>query len=239
MADDDKPAGDGAERKDDLPPWLEPVPEEEEGGSLPRPWMIIGGVAIVLIFAVLVWFMYARTVDGGDGDDVPFVEAPEGPVKVAPEDSGGMDIPDQDKRVFDPIAGETSDIPENVQDGPEEPVERPQAPIEERTDIVPTAAEESAPEPEREVAPAAPVGTHLLQLGAFRSEDAAASEWQRLNGRYSAILTGLNPDIERADLGERGVFFRLRGGPFPDETAATRTCDRLKAVGQGCIVVAR
>ncbi len=246
MPEDEKTPADKPDDKSGLPPWLEPVPGDEKAPGMPRLWMLAGGIVIVLVFTVLVWFMYDRTVSS-DGAGIPLVKAPEGPVKIAPEDQGGMDIADQDKMVFDPIAGESEDRPETMQEGPEDPVERTPAPIEERTDIVPPPAEtaqtsQQAPQQTAEKTPAQPAvaaGSHLLQLGAFRSEDAAANGWQRLAARYPQLFAGLDPDIERADLGERGVFYRLRGGPFDGRDSAERACQSLKASGEACIVVAR
>ncbi|MBX9746028.1 MAG: SPOR domain-containing protein [Hyphomonadaceae bacterium] len=46
-------------------------------------------------------------------------------------------------------------------------------------------------------------------------------------------------DVERADLGQRGVYYRVRAGYFADRTNAARFCDRIRQMGQDCIVAAR
>jgi hypothetical protein len=40
----------------------------------------------------------------------------------------------------------------------------------------------------------------------------------------------------RADLGAKGVFFRLRIGPFASSADAKSFCDGLKTRGQDCLV---
>jgi hypothetical protein len=46
-------------------------------------------------------------------------------------------------------------------------------------------------------------------------------------------------DVERADLGQRGVYFRVRAGYFADRANATLFCDRIRQMGQDCIPIAR
>ncbi len=119
---------------------------------------------------------------------------------------------------------------------------RPQAPPAaepaaiEQADEAPSAAE-SAP---LEDAPAAmdPLsGSHLVQVGSFRSEDEAMAEWRRLERRLADLLAGKAHHIERADLGERGVFHRLRIGPFASVDDARAHCAALKERGQDCLAV--
>jgi cell division septation protein DedD len=75
----------------------------------------------------------------------------------------------------------------------------------------------------------------VLQLGAFESEALANGAWQTFRARYSAAA-GLSPDVQRADLGTKGIVYRLRIGPFSDRTAATDACVQLKAQGANCFV---
>jgi hypothetical protein len=53
------------------------------------------------------------------------------------------------------------------------------------------------------------------------------------------LFIGANLDIQRADLGAKGVFYRLRVGTFPDRDAAKEFCADVKAAGKDCMVVAR
>jgi cell division septation protein DedD len=74
-----------------------------------------------------------------------------------------------------------------------------------------------------------------LQLGAFESEALANGAWQTFRSRYGAAAN-LAPDVQRADLGAKGIVFRLRVGPFSDRAAAADTCVQLKAQGANCFV---
>lgn len=85
----------------------------------------------------------------------------------------------------------------------------------------------------------ASAGTHLVQVGAFRSDEEANAMWDRLEGKLGNYLDGKAPDIERADLGDKGVFYRLRIGPFTSSDAAKTYCEGLKSRGQDCLVKAK
>lgn len=80
-------------------------------------------------------------------------------------------------------------------------------------------------------------GDHLIQIAALRSEEAAQAEWQRISSRSTSLLAAYRPVIVRADLGERGIFFRLRAGPLNGRAAADNLCAALAAENIGCLVV--
>lgn len=108
----------------------------------------------------------------------------------------------------------------------------------------PTQASQTQPEPV-EVASnsaaatggssAALSGSHLVQVAAFRSEEEANAFWSRMAGKLDGYLDGKAKNIEVADLGDRGVFYRLRIGPFASKSDASQYCSGLKERGQDCI----
>jgi cell division septation protein DedD len=77
----------------------------------------------------------------------------------------------------------------------------------------------------------------VLQLGAFESQELANGAWAMFRSRYES-LGQLAPDVQRADLGAKGIVYRLRAGPFADRTAAAEACVQLKAAGGNCFVAA-
>ncbi len=86
---------------------------------------------------------------------------------------------------------------------------------------------------------AAGAGGYLAQIAALRSEGAADTAWDRLARRDPALFANAHKDVQRADLGGKGVYWRVRAGFFADRGEATRFCDRVKTLGQECIVVVR
>lgn len=99
---------------------------------------------------------------------------------------------------------------------------------------------------EEETMPALPAtsrfaatGSYQVQLSALRSRDAARSAWAGFQRSAPDLFMGANLDIQRADLGAKGVFFRLRVGSFADREAAKGFCADVKAAGKDCMVVAK
>jgi len=96
----------------------------------------------------------------------------------------------------------------------------------------PAAAPATPPAP----AKATSGGGWRIQLAAVRSESEAASEWKRLTSRYPGALSGLSMQVVKADLGEKGIFYRVQGVGL-DEAKAKEACAQLKAQSVGCVVV--
>ena len=99
------------------------------------------------------------------------------------------------------------------------------------------SSEEVTPESPLLSKPAPTRGELRVQFAAFKSEDRAATEARRLNGVHETILGGRKIVSDRADLGERGVFYRLRAGPFNDRAFAQLFCRKFFAQKRGCVVV--
>ena len=93
-----------------------------------------------------------------------------------------------------------------------------------------------------EVAKAEPVvneikkGTWSVQLMSSPNKPAVEKSWLTLSKRYS-LLKNLPHEVEKADLGAKGVFYRLKAGSLPTKTEATALCGKLKALGGSCFVV--
>ena len=81
-----------------------------------------------------------------------------------------------------------------------------------------------------------PIGTALVQLGAFAGPEVARSEWVRLSNKFSSFMTGRDLVIQRAVSGGR-IFYRLRAAGFSDLSDARRFCSTLKAANTDCVPV--
>lgn len=84
----------------------------------------------------------------------------------------------------------------------------------------------------------APTGDFVVQLASLRSPEQAQETFNNLQARFGSILTGFTPNIQRADLGDRGIYHRLRVGPM-DRDAANSLCQRYQAAGGDCFVQRR
>ena len=80
-------------------------------------------------------------------------------------------------------------------------------------------------------------GEFSIQLGAVRSKARAVNEAQSLTDLHQPTLGRLTIVPIRADLGSRGIYYRLRVGQFRDRGAAELLCRKLLTRQQNCIVV--
>jgi cell division protein FtsN len=78
-------------------------------------------------------------------------------------------------------------------------------------------------------------GSYLLQIGAYKSEEEATGAWHAYQAKHP-MVGGYDSDIRKVDLGDKGIWYRLRVGSFADKTAATALCDKLKADGGNCFL---
>jgi cell division septation protein DedD len=86
--------------------------------------------------------------------------------------------------------------------------------------------------------PPPPSGGMLVQISSQRTEDAARATYRDLQTRYPGILGSYDVNIQRAEIPDRGTFYRVRVGPF-SASDAQRLCNDLKAAGGDCILAQR
>lgn len=91
-------------------------------------WAVaIVGTLVIFLGAVL-WVSYPREKAQREIMAVPIIRADAGPIKVIPQDPGGMDIPHRDSTIYDTLHasadGEPDHHVEHLLSDPEEPVDR-------------------------------------------------------------------------------------------------------------------
>jgi cell division septation protein DedD len=93
------------------------------------------------------------------------------------------------------------------------------------------------PAPARNAAASATLEGFAVQVASHRQQAEAVAAFADLQQRYPNLISGYQPLIQRADLGERGIFYRLRIGPVADKGSADQLCASLKSAGlPGCLV---
>lgn len=245
--------------QDPKPQFLEP--------ELPPRRRLRGPLLVLVVMALSaggLWVAYNGSRTRAPGE-VPVIQADQGTTKTRPQQPGGMAIPDQDKLVYN--QGKGPPQVEKLLPPPETPLPRPAPSGEEASTapavpaapvspaVPPPAQPPAAPAtaaptttapavaaapPPPAPAPSAPVAAvtgYRLQLGALRSEEAARQEWAKLKKAHGDLLGALNAAWPRADLGERGTYYRIQAGPIGDAAAAEHLCGELKRRNVGCILV--
>ena len=90
--------------------------------------------------------------------------------------------------------------------------------------------------PQSIATPAASSGGYLVQVSSQRNEADAQASFRALQGKFPAVLGSRAPLIKRADLGEKGVYYRAMVGPFGSPDEASQFCGSLKSAGGQCVV---
>ena len=160
-----------------------------------------------------------------------FAIRPDG--SVAPEPTGNRAQPNAGNANRPATPAQPNRTPVNrpgPQSQADEPI-RPPAAVPVRTASIPSA---SNPLPVSAPAPAS--GDFVVQLASQKSERDAQASFRALQAKYPSVLAGRQPMIRRADLGDRGTYFRAQVGPFQSADQANDLCGNLKAAGGQCIV---
>jgi outer membrane biosynthesis protein TonB len=244
---------DGAEEDDDA-----------EGSRLPL--LIVLALVVLCAFAGVVWLAYTQGVARGRTETPVLSAAPGPERVAPQNAGGntvpyqGFKIYEQPAPADDEADAPPAAPPEQAAPPPkaEKVVEPPKpAPAPQRAAALPApkpapamkppaappAAANGAPRTLPGVAAAtapaaakAAPGSAVLQIGAYKSQSDADAAWRTYKARHAALLAGYGPDVQRADLGEKGTWYRLRIAGFADRDVASALCDRLKADGASCFL---
>jgi hypothetical protein len=100
-----------------------------------------------------------------------------------------------------------------------------------------TSPPATSPQPiSPQVASAPSGGGYSVQVTSQRSEAEAQAAFRTLRAKYPGQLGNHEPMIRRANLGDKGTYYRALVGPFASAEAAAGMCNNLKAAGGSCIV---
>jgi cell division septation protein DedD len=109
-----------------------PNPDARPRSQRRRLLAPILAVVGLMVFFAIVWFAWSssQTTTGEGG--MPLIKADNAPVKMRPEQPGGMAVPHQDKLIYDRLKADTGNSEtaavERLLPPPENPLPRPEAP---------------------------------------------------------------------------------------------------------------
>lgn len=260
--------------------------------------VVVPLVMLMLVaFAVYAWYTDKVTITRLGQEDIPLIKADTSPVRVKPEDPGGMQFKHKDKLVYNTFSKKQESLPEVIElmPEPEQPVDRAtllpdepeaQAVLEDmarqmekeqpepilqepsvdamlqerlkRKEEIAAAEEQKevigpalAPKPEKIEAKIRPLSKEMplpktkktngfyIQLGAFRARAEVDAQWQKIYKKHYKLLKDHGYIAERADLGKKGVFYRLKLGPIDSSSQARALCNKLKEQKQECFFVSK
>jgi cell division septation protein DedD len=98
---------------------------------------------------------------------------------------------------------------------------------------------QTAAAPPQAAAAAAP-SKYVVQVGSKKNQTDALASFADMQQKYPTLLANYRPMVQKADLGAKGTWYRLRIGPIGDKTAANKLCTQLKSQGlPDCLVMAQ
>jgi cell division septation protein DedD len=101
----------------------------------------------------------------------------------------------------------------------------------------PKPAQVASADPAPQAAPAKPA-SYVVQLGSKKDQTEALASFADMQQKYPSLLANYRPMVQKADLGSKGTWYRLRIGPIADKGTASKLCSQLKAQGQSDCMVA-
>jgi hypothetical protein len=114
------------------------------------------------------------------------------------------------------------------------------APAPQHVAAVEPAAKPKAPKPVATQASATPATgptKYVVQVGSKKNQTEALASFADMQQKYPSLIGSYRPMVQKADLGAKGVWYRLRIGPIADKAAAAKLCSQLKAQGlPDCLV---
>lgn len=175
----------------------------------------------------------AATESGGPRRVKTLVVRPDGtvvqPTMAAAAPNAGSAAPAQD------FASEEAAAPESVAAIPAPPLPASKPRSTARQDVAAFAPQAA---PAKAAAPSAGAGQYVVQVAARKSQTEALAAFADMQQKYPQLLSGYRPMVQKADLGQRGTWYRLRVGPMGQKTAATKLCDQLRSAGlNSCLVM--
>ncbi len=218
---------------------LVPFDARDYSGKRAMRLLIIFVVALLLAAFLLFKLYYDGT---RDRNAPPRINAEKTPFKVELENPGGAVTPNQDKTIYDVMNGRVKEevvVPAQSAELPINMPDKATIVVEDDTPIVkpPVVRDIPAPKPVSPATPLAIDSDYVVQIASVRTRDDAERLWNELNQKFNAGLPRATyADIRRADLGDRGIFYRLRVAGLESKGSAEHLCDRLKSHNQACFV---
>jgi len=97
----------------------------------------------------------------------------------------------------------------------------------------------AAVDPKPAPAPAPAANTkYVVQVGSKKSQTDALASFADIQQKYPKLLSNYRPIVQKANLGSKGTWYRLRVGPIDDKSEAYKLCGQLKSQGlPDCLVM--
>ena len=76
----------------------------------------------------------------------------------------------------------------------------------------------------------------MVQVSSQKNKADAQAAYRALQSKFPSVLGPHAFVVKRADLGDKGVYYRPMVGPFGTPEEAAQFCGKLKSAGGQCVV---
>ena len=213
------------------------------------------GIFGLVSISGLVWFALNQGDLIGERQDLPLVKAENSPIRVKPDNPGGLEVPNRDRLILKNL--ETANpsklgVPDNEKISKDKEVEQKQEKI--KTSKLKRKSSElkksegynkgqnekiqkNKPltiETKQEVISKA--ATHRVQLASLAKQKAADKFWKQMKKKHPTLFGEMLGRVVKIKLKSKGTFYRVQGDAISRNTAE-KICKIMKTKKQACLVV--
>lgn len=206
-----------SEQVNDAGPMYRPSQDDAEGmdPGTRRLLYLAGAGGLAIMLGIAAYSLIGRSSTG----PLPVVQADQRPVRVKPENPGGMTVGPQEVQA-DPSQS-------RLAPSTEEPNPRALMAIANPPGKMPVPPSLAAPPRMKSV---------TVELSMAKSEAGAQADWDKLAKKLPELMGAHRPLFQKSN--ETGPTpWRLRTGGFNDQAQAKAFCDKVKVKGGQCSVV--
>jgi cell division septation protein DedD len=193
------------------------------------PWILLSCACAFLLGMIAFLWHQSSSSKPTQTDSIPTLSADASPSRVRPNSPGGMNIPNQDKTIYQTLENPPRLIaPSQMNPGLEPPkLMTPPPPTLPRLSQTPAKPTQTAPNANLE--------KWSIQLGSFSSQDSVNKAAAQLQKNYD-VLKKLSFTTESIEIPEKGIWYRLFFGPLETESQARSMCKLFQSKKLGCII---
>lgn len=204
---------------------------------------IIIGLVAAIFFIYLAWYSYSTQVANLNETDLPVIKAPSSPIKVKPDDPGGLKIEHKDKEIYDHISGKKPRGTERLVTHKYKPAtyEEVKKSVNKQTKSKSKQVRESEIKPVIIQLPPnkkaasnkrVKVKKYNLRVAALTSPKVKDKAWNILINKYPN-LRGFKPKVTTTNKNGKTVYF-LEVGNIATKNKADKICRSIIAAGGKC-----
>ena len=173
--------------------------------------------------------------DGGPRKVKTMVVRPDGSVEAAavpevPAEAAQPQAEPQAQPQAQEAVPQAAPPPQPANAAPQETASVPEPEAKPKPQQVAAVAPQAAPTPKE----------YVVQVASKKNQTDALASFADMQQKYPTLLSNYRPIVQKANLGAKGTWYRLRIGPVADKTAANKLCSQLKTQGlPDCLVIAQ